>query len=109
MLDRLVASWTSPHGRKQNSPHWPLSTPIPASSRNTVRHRLNRGGDRSLNSALHMVTVSKMTHDAETRAYVVKRRAEDKTDRDIRRCLKHYIARRVFRTLDAESQRMQPA
>lgn len=53
--------------------------PIPASSGNTVRYRLNRGGDRALNSALHMVTVSKMTHDAETRAYVEKRQAEHKT------------------------------
>lgn len=44
--------------------------PIPASSGKTVRHRLNRGGDRSLNSALHMVAVVRMTHDGETRGYV---------------------------------------
>jgi transposase len=62
--------------------------PIPASSGNTVRHRLNRGGDRSLNSALHMVAVTKMTHDAETREYVEKRRAEGRTDKEIRRCIK---------------------
>lgn len=47
--------------------------PIPASSGNTVRHRLNRGGDRSLNSALHMVALTKMTHDKETGKYVEKR------------------------------------
>src|SRR5690625_7417176 len=76
--------------------------PIPASSGNTVRHRLNRGGDRALNSALHIVTVSKMTHDAQTRAYVARRSAQDKTDRDIRRCLKRYIARRVFRILNTQ-------
>src|SRR5699024_1519833 len=83
--------------------------PIPASSGNTVRHRLNRGGDRKLNSALHMVTVTKMTHDPETRAYVDKRRAEQKTDREIRRCLKRYIARRVFRTFNASATMLQPA
>ncbi|MCW2134097.1 Transposase IS116/IS110/IS902 family protein [Arthrobacter sp. VKM Ac-2550] len=74
--------------------------PIPASSGNTVRHRLNRGGDRSLNRALHMVAVTKMTHDPETRKYVEKRRAEGRTDREIRRCIKRYLARRVHRTLN---------
>lgn len=50
--------------------------PIQASSGNTVRHRLNHGGDRSLNRALHMVSISRMTHDEETRKYVKKREAE---------------------------------
>jgi hypothetical protein len=81
--------------------------PIPASSGNTVRYRLNRGGDRALNSALHMVAISKMTHDDETRAYVERRRAEHKTDRDIRRCLKRYLARRVFRVLNAQNEALQ--
>ena len=81
--------------------------PIPASSGNTIRYRLNRGGDRALNSALHMVAISKMTHDDETRAYVEKRRAEHKTDRDIRRCLKRYLARRVFRVLNAQNKALQ--
>lgn len=58
--------------------------PIPASSGNTTRHRLNRGGDRSLNAALHLAAVTRMTHDKETRVYVEKRRAEGKTDREIR-------------------------
>ena len=78
--------------------------PIPASSGNTVRHRLNRGGDRKLNSALHMVAIVKMTHDEETRKYVARRREEGKTDREIRRCLKRYIARRVYRTLNAQHE-----
>lgn len=77
--------------------------PIPASSGNTVRHRLNRGGDRALNSALHMVAITKMTHDAETREYVEKRRAEHKTDKEIRRCIKRYLARRVYRTLNVST------
>ena len=75
-------------------------SPIPASSGNTVRHRLNRGGDRDLNSALHMVAVTRMTHDAETREYVEKRRVEGRTDKEIRRCIKRYLARRIYRTLN---------
>ena len=77
------------------------ANPIPASSGNTVRHRLNRGGDRALNSALHMIAITRMTHHVETRDYVEKRRLEGKTDREIRRCLKRYLARRVFRVLAA--------
>ncbi|MDO2935976.1 IS110 family transposase [Paeniglutamicibacter sulfureus] len=78
--------------------------PIPASSGNTVRHRLNRGGDRRLNSALHIAAVSRMTHDATTCDYVEKRRAEGKTDEEIRRCVKRYLARRVFRILAASGR-----
>ena len=75
--------------------------PIPASSGNTSRHRLNRGGDRRLNRALHMATVTRMIHDPETRAYVEKRRAEGRTTKEIRRCLKRYLARQIYRTLEA--------
>jgi transposase len=75
--------------------------PIPASSGNTVRHRLNRGGDRTLNRALHMAAVSRMTFDAETTAYVEKRQAQGRTKREIRRCVKRYLARRIYRTLNA--------
>jgi len=76
-------------------------SPIPASSGNTTRHRLNRGGDRRLNRALHMATVTRMTHDPETRAYVDKRRAQGHTTKEIRRCLKRYLARRIYRSLEA--------
>ncbi|MBE4718174.1 hypothetical protein DAD99_08490 [Pseudarthrobacter sp. AB1] len=78
--------------------------PIPASSGNTVRHRLNRGGDRRLNSALHMAAITRMTYDSETCDYVEKRRAEGKTDKEIRRCVKRYLARRVFRILTVSAQ-----
>ncbi|QCO98441.1 IS110 family transposase [Arthrobacter sp. 24S4-2] len=79
-------------------------SPIPASSGNTVRHRLNRGGDRRLNSALHMAAITRMTYDAETCDYAEKRRTEGKTDKEIRRCIKRYLARRVFRILNATAQ-----
>jgi transposase len=75
--------------------------PIPASSGNTIRHRLNRGGDRTLNKALHLVAISKMTFDPKTIEYVEKRQAEGRTKREIRRCVKRYLARRIYRTLNA--------
>ena len=76
-------------------------SPIPASSGNTVRHRLNRGGDRTLNKALHMVALSRMTFDAQTIRYIEKRQAEGRNKKEIRRCVKRYLARRVYRTLSA--------
>ncbi len=77
--------------------------PIPASSGNTTRHRINRGGDRSLNAALHLAAVTRMTHDEETRAYVEKRRTDGKTDREIRRCIKRYPVRRIFKIFNASA------
>ncbi|MDN6149696.1 MAG: IS110 family transposase, partial [Yaniella sp.] len=74
--------------------------PLQASSGKTVRHRLNRGGDRKLNRALTMATMHRMRFDPETRAYAEKRRAEGKTDREIRRSLKRYLARRIYRHLN---------
>jgi hypothetical protein len=68
-----------------------------------VRHRLNRGGDRALNRALnralHTIAVTRMASCPRTRAYVARRRAEGKAPREIRRCLKRYIARELYRTL----------
>lgn len=78
--------------------------PIPASSGNTTRHRLNRGGDRSLNSALHMAAITRMTYDEETRIYVEKRRTEGKSNREIRRCIKRYLARRIFKIFSVSAQ-----
>lgn len=77
------------------------AAPIPASSGKTERHRLNRGGDRRANSALHMVAISRMRKDERTKAYVARRLAEGLTKREIMRCLKRYIAREVFRVLVA--------
>ena len=74
--------------------------PIPASSGQTVRHRLDRAGDRQLNRALHTIVLSRLTHDPETRAYAARRRAEGRSDREIKRCLKRYVARRLFRLLE---------
>ena len=62
----------------------------------TVRHRLNRGGDRVLNRAIHAIALVRMRSCPRTRAYVARRTAEGKTPREIRRCLKRYIARELF-------------
>ena len=75
------------------------TSPIPASSGRTVRHRLNRGGDRALNRAIHAIALVRMRSCPRTRAYVARRTAEGKTTREIRRCLKRYIARELYRQL----------
>ncbi len=74
-------------------------SPIEASSGKVVRHRLNRGGNRDANRALHMICVVRMGRDRRTREYVARRTAEGKSKLEIMRCLKRYIAREVYRTL----------
>ena len=75
--------------------------PIPACSGQVIRHRLNRGGDRQLNRALHTVAMERLRDDPETRAYAARRRAEGKSPRDIRRCVKRAVARQLFKLLEA--------
>jgi transposase len=77
------------------------TAPIPASSGQTVRYRLNRGGDRQLNRALHTIVLSRLTHHQTTRAYAQRRAAEGKTAKEIKRCLKRYLARQLYRQLQA--------
>ncbi len=73
--------------------------PIPASSGNTSRHRLSRSGDRQLNRAFDVVARTRMSYDPATREYVERRRSEGRTTREIRRCLKRYVCRAIFREL----------
>lgn len=75
------------------------TAPIPASSGLTTRHRLNPGGDRQLNRHIHTIALTRLRCDPETIAYRDRRRAEGKTDREIRRCIKRYITRQLFRQL----------
>ncbi|GAA2085875.1 IS110 family transposase [Aeromicrobium halocynthiae] len=84
------------------------TAPIPASSGNTIRHRLNRGGDRQLNRALNTIVLTRIRTNPETRAYVDRRLAEGKTAKEIRRCLKRYVGRQIFRTLTAANPTPQP-
>lgn len=73
--------------------------PLPASSGNTSRHRLSRSGDRQLNRAFDVIVRTRMSYDPATRDYVARRRAEGRSNREIRRCLKRYVCRSVFREL----------
>lgn len=74
--------------------------PIPASSGKHQRHRLSRGGDRAANSALHRIVLVRMARGEDrTAAYIVRRTAEGKSQREIVRCLKRFVAREIFRVL----------
>ncbi len=85
------------------------TSPLQASSGKTVRHRLNRGGDRALNSAIHTIALTRMRCCPTTKAYVARRTAEGKTSREIRRCLKRYIARELYRALTTSTTPAAPA
>ena len=73
--------------------------PIPVSSGRTDRHRLHRGGDRQLNRALHVIAITRARIDPQTRAYLDRKRAEGKSNREALRCLKRHLARQVHRLL----------
>lgn len=72
------------------------TNPIPASSGKTTRHRLNRGGDRQANAALHQIVLTRMAYDSKTRDYITRKRAQGRTTKEILRCLKRSVAREVF-------------
>ena len=100
---QAIVSW-SHHGRCRNDAAFAAlagASPIPASSGRVVRHRYNPGGDRSLNRALHDITLTRWRACPRTHAYIAKRRAEGKSDNEIRRSIKRYIARELYRTLQA--------
>jgi transposase len=78
------------------------SAPIPASSGRTQRHRLDHGGNRQLNCALHRLAVTRGRLDPETAAYLARRQAEGKTRREAIRCLKRHLARRVWHLLQPD-------
>ncbi len=77
------------------------SAPIPASSGQTTRHRLDRGGDRQLNRALHTIIMIRRNSHAPTITYIDRRTREGKTSREAVRCLKRYLARHLYRQLQA--------
>jgi transposase len=77
------------------------TAPLPASSGRTHRHRLNRGGDRQANHALHVIALTRLRSHPPTRAYAARRRAQGLSTREIIRCLKRYIAREIHQVLTA--------
>ena len=99
----VLTSWSHP-GRCRDDAAFAMlagTAPIPASSGQTVRYRLNRSGDRQLNRALHIIALSRLRHDPATRTYAERRRIDGKSNREIQRCLKRYIGRQLYRHLEA--------
>jgi transposase len=75
------------------------TAPVPASSGNSNRHRLNKGGNRRLNHVIHMMALTQARMDPRARAYVVRRRAEGRTQRDAVRALKRHLSDVVYQQL----------
>jgi transposase len=99
----VLCAWSHPGRIHSESAFAMLGgvAPIPANSGQVTTHyRINRHGDRQLNLAFHTVVLSRIRWDEETRAYVKRRTAEGKTPREIKRCLKRYVAREFFRLLE---------
>jgi len=97
----ILCSWSHPERFHNEAAFAMLAgvAPLPASSGQITRNRLNRFGDRQLNRVLHVIVQHRMQRDPTTKAYVQRRRAEGKTTAEIRRNLKRYIARQLYRQL----------
>ena len=99
----VLCAWSHP-GRIHSEAAFAMLAgvaPIPANSGQvTTRYRLNRYGDRQINRALHTIVLSRIRYNQDTRDYVARRTSEGKTTREIKRCLKRYIARDLFRLLE---------
>lgn len=100
---QILISWSHP-GRCRNEAAFArlgAAAPIETTSGQTQnRHRLNRGGDRQLNRALHQIILVRSAHHPDTKTYIERRVAEGKTRREARRCLKRYLARHLYRILE---------
>jgi transposase len=103
---QILVSWSHPGRFRSEAAFAALAgtNPIPASSGQMTRYRLNRGGDRQLNRALHTILLVRLRIDPDTRAYVARRTAEGKSRRDAKRCLRRIIARQLFRLLERYGQ-----
>jgi transposase len=97
----LVTAGDNPHRLHNESSFAHLCgvAPLPASSGTTHHHRLNRGGDRHANAALYRITLTRLAHHPATRTYSERRTNQGLSPKDIKRCLKRYIAREIYRTL----------
>jgi transposase len=107
----LVAAGDNP-GRLHSDAAFSMlcgAAPIPASSGKTVRHRLNRGGNRQANTALYRIVVVRLRWHPPTRAYLLRRTKEGLSKREIIRCLKRYVAREVFAALQTQATMAQVA
>lgn len=95
----LLITWSHPGRVRSEAAYAALAgtNPIPASSGRTTRHRLNRGGDRTLNAALHTIAASRRRHHQPTIDYIQRRTTEGKTTAETTRCIKRYLARQLYR------------
>ena len=82
------------------------TAPLEASRGQRRRHRLNRGGDRDLNRALHTVAITRLRCHPETIHYEAKRSAQGKTHHEVRRSIKRALARRLYRRIQAATEPM---
>jgi transposase len=105
---QVLVAWSHPGRVRSEAAFARLAgaAPVPASSGQTVRHRLSRGGDRQLNRALHTIVLHRRQHDPATRDYIARRVAEGKSRREATRLLKRYLARRLFRLLQQQGPLM---
>jgi transposase len=99
---QVVLSWSHKGRIKSEAAFARLAgvAPIPASSGQTIRYRLDRSGDRQLNRALHMIIVTRRRTHEPTITYIERRTQEGKSRREATRCLKRYLARNVYRLLE---------
>ncbi len=99
---QLVISWSHPGRIRSEAAFARLAgcAPIPASSGQTIRYRLDRSGDRQLNRALHMILVTRRRTHPPTIAYINRRISDGKSRREANRCLKRYLARSLYRLLE---------
>jgi transposase len=84
------------------------TAPIPCSSGQRTQHRLNRGGDRQLNHALHIIALTRAKRDIATQRYLARKEAEGKTTKGALRCLKRHPARHFYRLLAEPPAEPQP-
>jgi transposase len=105
---QLIVAWSHPGRVRSEAAFARLAgvAPLPASSGQTTRHRLSRGGDRQLNRALHTVILHRRQHDPATQEYIARRVADGKSRRDATRLLKRYLARHLYRLLDNQTPLM---
>ncbi|MES4891281.1 IS110 family transposase [Streptomyces sp. NPDC096012] len=103
---QILVSWSHPGRFRSEAAFASFAgvAPIPASSGLTNKHRLNRGGDRQLNRAMHTITLIRMRLDPATKAYVARRISEGKSARDAQRCLKRNVCRQIFKILERRNQ-----
>jgi len=101
----LVAAGDNPHRIRPEAAwaHLCGVAPIPASSGKTIRHRLNRGGNRQANAALYRIVLSRLSCDERTQAYMTRRLDEGRSRKEAIRSLKRYLARQIYKHLPRDT------